>query len=212
MRALLLCLAAAATLLAQTHRDYLTADEVDQVREAQDPNDRVALYAKFAKERVDMASSFLAKDKPGRSVMIHDALDDYAKILDAIDDVTDQALSHQVDMKKGLAAVADMEKATLPVLRKMKDSRPKDLDRYEFVLQTAIETTSDSLELAMGDMGKRTKDVEAREAREKKAVEESMTPAERADKKAEEKKAEAQQPKQRKVPTLMRPGEKKQDQ
>ena len=87
------------------------------------------------------------------------------------------------------------------------------------VLKTAIDTTNDSLELAEADLGKRTKDVEAREAREKKALKDAMTPAEREGKTAAEKEAEAKaaaaaaakQTQQKKAPTLMRPGEKKTD-
>lgn len=213
---LLSCLLLAAPLAAQ-HRDFLTADEIDQIKEAQEPNARITLYAKFAKERIDMVKSLLAKDKNGRSVLIHDALDDYAKILDAIDDVTDQALTHKSDMKPGLKAVAAITKDALPMLQKVQANPPKDFDRYEFVLRTAIETTTDSQQAALEDLGKRTQDVEAREKREKKALEETMTPAERDDRQAADKKAAEQQaadenkPAARKPPTLMRPGEKKQD-
>lgn len=215
MRSLLCCLLVALPLAAQVHRDFLTSDEVDQIREAQEPNDRVALYAKFAKDRVDLVKSLASKDKPGRSALIHDALDDYAKILDSIDDVTDDALARQVDMKKGLAAVAAMERQSLPVLQKVQNGQPKDLDRYDFVLKTAIETTSDSLDAATGDLGKRTRAVEARDAKEKREVESSMTPEERANKQAEDRKTAASTPNQeqkRKPPTLLRPGEKKPDQ
>jgi len=98
-------------------------------------------------------------------------------------------------------------------LKKLQENPPNDVDRYEFALRTAVETTTDSLELAEEDLGKRAKDVEAREAREKKAAEETMAPVGGEVKKTEEKQAagaEAPKP-QRKVPTLMRPGEKPAD-
>ena len=203
-------------LASQQRRDFLTSDEIEQIREAQEPNERIALYAKFAKERVDLVKNLLSKDKSGRSILIHDALDDYARILDAIDDVTDQALVRKVDMSKGLGAVAQTEKEVLPTLQKIQDNKPKDIDRYDFVLKTAIETTSDSLEAAMSDLGKRGQQAEARDAREKKAIEESMTPPEREARKAEEQKAAAEtaakeEKQQRKPPTLLRPGERKQE-
>jgi hypothetical protein len=210
MKTLLLVLTMAAPLAGQG-RDFLTADEVDQIREAQEPNDRVALYAKFARTRLDLVNSLLAKEKPGRSVMIHDALDDFSKIVDAIDDVTDQALARHADLKKGMISVSNMEREALPMLRKIRDSRPKDLERYEFVLKTAIETASDSMEMADGDLDKRGREAEAREDREKRAIKDSMTPAEKAEAQKEEQKAEAQKEQQKKAPTLMRPGEKKQD-
>lgn len=215
MKCLLWCLLAAVPLAAQ-HRDFLTSDEIDQIREAQEPNARVTLYAKFAKERIDLVKNLLAKDKTGRAVLIHDALEDYGKILDALDEVTDQALSRKVDMKAGLKAVETTTKEALPVLQKVQDSHPKDFERFEFVLRTAIETSTDSLEAAQEDLGKRTHDVEAREQKQRKAIEEAMTPAEREgkqadDKKAAEKAAEADKPPARKPPTLMRPGEKKQE-
>jgi hypothetical protein len=214
MKVFVVLLLAAAALPAQQRRDFLTNDEIEQIREAQEPNERIALYAKFARERVDLVKSMVAKDKAGRSLMIHDALDEYAKILDAIDEVSDQALAKKVDITPGLKAVAAAEKEMLPILKKVSDSKPKDLDRYDFVLKTAIDTTADSLDSAEMDLGKRTRDVEARESREKKALHDAMTPVEREGKEADEKKAaaeaaaEKEKPK-RKPPTLMRPGEKK---
>jgi hypothetical protein len=212
MKALIWCVLAAIPLAAQD-RDFLTTIEVAQIREAQEPNARITLYAKFAKDRVEMIKNFLSKEKTGRSVMVHDALEDYVKIIDAIDAVTDEALGKKGDLKVGLKAVADMEKETLPILEKLRDTHPKDEERYAFVLRNAIETTNDSLELAMEDLGKRTNAVEAKQEREKKALKEAMTPTERegaaaTEKKAAEAKAEEEKKPVKKPPTLMRPGEK----
>ena len=213
MKTLLCCLLLAAPLAAQ--RDFLNADETDQIREAQEPNLRLSLYAKFAKERIDLMKNLLSKEKAGRSILVHDALEDYGKIVDAIDDVADDALARHLDVKAGLADVAAAERGMLPELQKIRSGHPKDLERYDFALKNAIETTSDSLDSAEQDLGKRIKDVEARQEKEKKERRASMTPAERsaqknADQTAEDKKTAQQN--QRKAPTLMRPGEKPPDQ
>ncbi|HWB83865.1 MAG TPA: hypothetical protein VG675_06975 [Bryobacteraceae bacterium] len=205
MKVLIACFILAASLLAQD-RDFLTADEVDQIKEMQEPNQRMELYAKFARERVDLVKSLLSKDKAGRSLLIHDALEDYAKILDATDDVADDALERKLDVKAGLSAIASMEKEALPELKKFQTSQPKDLERYAFSLQTAIDTTSDSLQAAEEDVGKRSKEVEARDAKNKEEIQSLETPSEREAKKAEQQKSAAGQPKH-KAPTLKRPGE-----
>jgi len=211
MRALLVCLLMAAPLAAQ--HDFLTSDEVDKIRVAQEPNLRLKLYSLFAHERIDLVKSLISKDKTGRSALIHDTLDEYCKILDAIDSVADDALSRKLDVTAGLAAVASEEKQMLPYLQKVQDSHPRDVERYDFLLKQAIEATSDSLDAAEGDLGTRAAEVEAREAKEKQERLNSMSPVEREGKVADEKKAAEQQSvqesQQKKAPTLYRPGEKK---
>ena len=119
MKAVLICALLAASLAAQQQRDYLTVDEGDQIREAQDPNERMALYIHFARQRLSQVDHWLAKEKAGRSILIHDALDDYANIIDAIDAVSDDALQRHVNVKLGLAAVVTAESEMLAGLQKM---------------------------------------------------------------------------------------------
>jgi hypothetical protein len=205
---LVFCTAVCATVLVSAQdRDFLTASEVDQVREAQEPNEHLLLYVHFARQRMDLLDQYLAKEKPGRSIFIHNTLEDYSKIIEAIDTVSDDALRRKQTLDKGLLAVTAAEKEFLDKLNKIEENAPKDLDRYKFVLEAAIDATNDSRELALEDTGKRGSELSAEDSKEKKEREAMMSSQEQAERK---KAAQADDSQKKKVPSLYRPGEKPQ--
>jgi hypothetical protein len=200
------------TLAAQT-RDFLNTPEVEQIRETQDPNERMALYAKFAKMRVDIVMQVLQKQKPGRSLLIHDTLEDYSHIIEAIDSVADDALRRKIAVDKGMLAVIPAEKDFTERLGKIEEMNPPDLSRYDFVLKQAIDTTNDSLELSMEDSKKRQADLLAVDQKEKKERESGMADTEVADRKKQDAAAaDAADKAKKKIPSLYKPGEKPPDQ
>jgi hypothetical protein len=193
----------ALTLPGQATKDFLTADEADQVREAQEPNERLKLYIHFAMQRLDLLKQLLAREKPGRTALIHDTLEDYTKIIEAIDTVSDDALKRKLTIAEGTAAVAKAEQEMLVVLKSVADNKPKDAARFDFALKQAIETTEDSMELSEQDLRTRSVAVQEKSAKEKQEREAVMNPKDLEAKKAEEK--TVQPPK--KAPTLRRKGE-----
>ncbi|MGH9722069.1 MAG: hypothetical protein ACRD8O_17820, partial [Bryobacteraceae bacterium] len=132
MKQLALFLVLAAPLAAQ--RDFLTAHEVDQIRLAQEPNERLKLYIHFARQRVDLLQQLFAKYNAGRSSMIHDTLDHYTKIIEAIDTVSGDALKRKLPLDEGIGAVANAEKEMLAILQKFDDDSAPDYKRYQFSL------------------------------------------------------------------------------
>jgi hypothetical protein len=200
MRTLLVGLCLVFPLAAQVGRDFLTADEADQIRQVQEPNERLKLYLVFAKQRVEQVDQLVAQNKPGRSVLIHDLLEDYTKIIDAIDTVADDALRRKVAINPGMAATVESEKGMLARLQKIEKSAPSDLGRYDFVLKDAIDTTSDSLELSQADLTGRAASVDAKDKKEKEARTAALTPEDAKDKKEQDKKDA-----KKKAPTLRRP-------
>jgi hypothetical protein len=201
-------LALAAAFPAAAQRDFLTADEADQVRLVQEPNERMKLYLHFAKQRLDQLDSLVKEERRGRAALISDLLEQYTSIIDAMDTVADDALLRKkADLSLGLKAVADTEKEFVAALERIQESKPKDLPGYEFLLEQAIETTRDSMELANEDLGKRTQEVVAREEREDKERESMMQPKDLEEKRAKEKQAAEAKKTERKRPTLLKPGE-----
>jgi hypothetical protein len=206
-RTLILFIAALMAIPALAQREFLTNDEIDKIREAQDPNMRLKIYLVFAKQRLDQLQQQITKDKKGRSLTVRQLLEDYGQIVDAIDTVSDDALKRKVDVSVGVGEVSDTEKKFLAQLKRLEESHPHDLDMYEVSLKNAIETTSDSIATAAEDLGKRTALVTAKAEEEKKKIESLSTPEQLKEKKTEEAKADIGTPK-RKPPTLYRPGEK----
>jgi hypothetical protein len=203
-RAILLVLALTLPLAAQRDRDFLTNNEADQVREAQNPNERLKLYLSFARLRLELLQKMFASQKPGRSALIHDTLDDYSKIIEAIDIVSDDALKRRVLVDDGISAVAKTEKEMLAALNKFEKMQAKDSSRYEFALKQAIDTTTDSLDLAQEDLYTRSTSVQEKAEQEKKDIEAQLP---KDEKPAAEQKAESTGQKKRKPPTLLQPGE-----
>ena len=202
----LLPLLIALPLLAQ--RDFLTPDEVERIREAQEPNQRIALYANYAKQRLDLLKQLFAKEKAGRSILIYNQLDQYTKIIEAIDIVADDALRRKLDLTLGIGEVAKAEEKMLAELQKFSASEPKDLSRYDFVLKNAIEVTQDSLEISKSDLKDRSRTVAEREVSIRKEREALLTTEDKKEKaEADKKSGVTEQKNARKAPTLRKKGE-----
>ena len=205
----LLALASAVPALSfspEPQREILTNDEIEKIREAQEPNLRLKMYVLFARQRLDQLQQQIAKDKKGRSLIVRQLLEDYTQIIDAIDTVSDDALKRKLDISASITAVASAEINFLGMLQKIEEGQPHDLDMYDVALKDAIGDTSDSIESTQQDLGKRQQEVIAKSEEEKKKVE-SLTPKDELKKqKAEDARADVGKP-TRKPPTLYRPGE-----
>jgi hypothetical protein len=204
-----LILASALPCLAE--KDFLTENEIEKVREAQLPNDRLKLYALFARQRLDQLQRLLEKEKKGRSLAARELLEDYSSIIDAIDTVSDDALKRGVDITAGTVEVIGSEKRFLDQLQKIEDRNLPDLDLYEVALKEAIASTSDSIDLAKEDGGSRGAKLSAEDKKAKEEAEQALAAEDSKGKPPEESKTADAKPAddkpKRKPPTLLRPGE-----
>jgi hypothetical protein len=210
MRYLAILLVCAACGFAQ-ERDFLTADEVDQIREAQEPNARLKLYILFARTRLALLQQYLSKEKPGRAALVHDTLEDYTHIIEAIDTVADDALVRKLPLDVGMKEVAAAEGEMLASLQKIADAPPKDLARFDFVLKNAIDTTSDSNELSEEDLHTRAGELTAQEKKDKQDRKALASDEDKKAKKSPEDKPGVIKANGQKPPTLYKPGEKPPD-
>ena len=210
MWAVFLLLAGVATLAAQDYigarREFLTDHEIDSIREAQEPNLRIQRYLDFAKLRLELIRLRLAEEKPGRSKIVHRTLKEYGHILEAVDTVVDDALDREFDIGPTIGPLLAQQKTFLTALQKIADDPPEDHFRYQFVLEDAIDITRDSMELAGGDLGARKAAIREADEQEVSKRDTSMVPE--LKKELEEIRREEQK-KKRKRPTLLRPGEEK---
>lgn len=217
MRYLLMLMILCTPLLAQpAQKDFLNSDEADQIREAQEPDLRLQLYMRFAQQRIDQLGQLMAKPKTGRSGMIHDLLEQYAQIIEAVDTYIDNAIKRQKPLT-AMGQVAKVEREMLAQLEKFGEMDAPDKSRFQFALEQAIDTTRDSAEMSEQDIKTRTHDVEAREV-ELRKEREALVGVERKDElKKEQARIDAEKtgvPAGKKKATLYRkdekPGAKKQ--
>jgi hypothetical protein len=192
---------------ALAQKDFLTPDEVSKVRLVQVPDERLALYTTFAQQRMDLLRTYFADQKPGRSALIHDVLEEYIKIIEAIDTVADDALRRNLAIDKGITVVEQAERAMLSDLERFDGVEATDRVRYDYVLSDALEATRDSLMLASEDVRDRKADVTKRDASEKKQRETMMTPDDiKASRDQQQQQAkEKEKSPGRKLPSLRRP-------
>lgn len=186
-------------------RDFLSAHEVEIIRANQELDQRIDAYMHFAAMRLELVRQLLENEEAGRGAKIHRNLEEYGRILEAVDMVVEDALLKGADAAKLMEPLAEKQREFLAILEEIDDSDPEDLWRYEFVLEDAIEITSDSIELAMADLGERKRELIEADDAEKDARERTMSAERRAEvekaRKAQERKAEEFETKR---PTLLK--------
>jgi hypothetical protein len=146
--AFILFLSALPTLAQRSQRDPLNAKEVDELRETnQEPEKRLPLIVKFARERLDAAMA--ARNNPklaaaDRTATIHDSVQDFVSIYDELGDNLDMYSDQKEDLRKPLKVViaGDGEfKVKLEQLRQ--GTSPDEMKTYGFALTSALEAVSD---------------------------------------------------------------------
>jgi hypothetical protein len=149
--ALALLVLTGALASAQRHRDPLTQQEIDQIRDASwEPKQRLTLYVQFARARLVklelMRSDPKTKDRAGQT---HDLLDDFQLLYDELNDNIDTYVERKDDIRKPLKAIIEADTEFQAKLRSLKDAAnvpAEEARTYEFVLTNALDTVDTSSE------------------------------------------------------------------
>ena len=139
------------SVLAQRHRDPLTQEEIDQVRDASwEPNQRLTLYVGFARARLVKLEQVRSDPKTkDRAQQTHDLLDDFQLLYDELNDNIETYVDRNDDIRKPLKGIigADTEfQAKLRALKDAADVTRSEYSVYEFVLSTALDSVDSAAE------------------------------------------------------------------
>jgi hypothetical protein len=144
---MLMGLAAARTASARPqHKDYLSDEEADKIRDADTPSLRIKLYLSLAEDRLKKFEYEIKRTIPERrrSEILNGLLNGYAGCMDDAADQIAVAREKQMGIRDALKLMLSKGNEFLGLLEKYEKSGP-DLDSYRDTLEDAIDGTKDAL-------------------------------------------------------------------
>jgi hypothetical protein len=140
-------LVSARPFAAQEQKDYLTQDEADKIREAQNPSDRIKLYISFAEDRIGKFEYEV--NRPAHEAQYDDILNNlmngYVGCIDDAADQIDVAQEKQVDIREAVKLMKQKDTEFLAKLQKFDQASGPDFDAYRYTLEDAIEGTKEAI-------------------------------------------------------------------
>jgi uncharacterized membrane protein YccC len=141
----------AAPAWGQRHRDPFTQAEINEIRDVSwEPQARLALYVKFARDRLVNMEQMRADPKTkNRALETHNRLEDFLLIYDELNDNIETYVDRKDDIRKPLKVVIDADTEFQAKLRGLKDAADvpeEEAKQYEFVLTNALDTLDTSAE------------------------------------------------------------------
>jgi hypothetical protein len=128
-------------------KDYLSDQEADQIREAQDPAARIKLYLGFAQDRLQKFEYEVAR--PTKEAQYDDILNSlmnaYVGCIDDAADQIDAAHEKQADIRDAVKVMKDKDTAFLAELNKLDEGSGADFEAYRYTLEDAIEGTKQAI-------------------------------------------------------------------
>jgi hypothetical protein len=137
------------TLRAQGKGDFLTEEEEDKVREAQDPSDRIKLYLAIEQARLDRFETFRAnpaESKYDNGGYLDKVLGQYISVTDELKNWIEDQYDRKGDMRAGLHALLEAGPKQLEQLRRIQQTPEAFTPDYKSSLKDAIDDLTDTLD------------------------------------------------------------------
>ena len=146
---------------AQTQKpDFLSDDEVDQIRDAQEPSERIEVYVTLAQSRLERIEEFRSKHMDPQydnGAYIDHLLDEYISITDELKNWIQDQYDRRGDMRRGLRKVLEMGPRQLDQLRRIQESPDPYAKDYAKSLNDAKDDLTDTLDGATKALGSQVK-------------------------------------------------------
>jgi len=178
--------------------DYVSDEEEEKIRDAQEPSERIDVYLTLTQNRLDRIASFRSKPMDPQydnGAYIDHLLDEYISLTDDLKNWIQDQYDHRGDMRKGLRKALELGPKQLEDLRRIQDSPDAYAADYVKSLHDAREDFTDALDgatKALGDQIKTFGEIRENQKEDAKAAKE-RTKEEKKKSKEEEKLRKKQQ-------------------
>jgi hypothetical protein len=126
-------------------QDGLSSAEVDKLRDAQDPSERIKVYLSFQQDRLGRMEVVGESNGDDRD-NLDDLLNQFISIDNELKDWIQYQFDHDGDMRKGLRALLDEGPKQLEILRHIQKSPPPGSSDFSMSLRDAIADMNDTLD------------------------------------------------------------------
>ena len=160
--------------------DYLSDEEEDKIREAQEPSQRIEVYLTLAQSRLDRIEGFRSKPMDPQydnGAYIDHLLDEYISLTDELKNWIQYQYDHRGDMRKGLRKVLEMGPKQLHDLGRIQASPDAYAADYVKSLGDAKDDLTDALDgatKALAEQVKRLGELKSDEKAEAQSEKERM--------------------------------------
>jgi len=147
--ALLLAVTAPAARALAQKPDYVSDEEEEKIRDAQDPSDRIEVYLTLTQSRLDRIAGFRSNPMDPQydngAYMDH-LLDQYISLTDEMKNWIQDQYDRQADMRRGLRKALEMGPKQLEDLRRIQASPDPYAANYAKSLRDAQDDFTDALD------------------------------------------------------------------